>query len=353
MRFRNWKDCVVKKSISIAMAMRILNQTSSGILLVIGEDQKFLGIVTDGDIRRGLIDGVTPQTIIKNVMNFKPIVISPTANKSEISSLFMKHNVTTLPVVDSKILVGLETLFNIKTVSKISNTLMLMAGGFGKRLLPLTKNCPKPMLTFSGRPFLEITIEKFKDQGIEDILISTHYLAEKIQNHFGTGEKNGVSIRYVNEKEPCGTAGSLSLLKELNISYPIILVNSDILTNLKLAEILKKHHSSKADLTICVRKYYQKNPYGVLLTKNNKVIGVEEKPITISLVSAGIYIISKKAIEEIFKMKRTFLDMPDFIDLLIKKDFSVSFYEIDGYWRDIGTLEDLEIARDEYARGVI
>lgn len=353
MRLKNWNDCVVKKSISIEMAMRILNQTSSGILLVIGEDKNFLGIVTDGDIRRGLINGFTPDTTLNHVINSNPIVISSTVNKSKINALFMKHNITTLPVVDSKKLVGLETLFHIKDEPKISNTLMLMAGGFGKRLLPLTKNCPKPMLSFGRRPFLEIIIEKFKDQGFRDFLISTHYLAEKIQNHFGNGEKYGVSVRYVNEKEPGGTAGSLCLLKELSISYPIVLLNSDILTNLKLADVIKKHNDSKSDLTICVRKYYQKNPYGVLLTKNKKVIGIEEKPVNISLISSGIYIISKKAIEEILKMRCTSLDMPDFIDLLIKKDFSVSFFEIDCYWRDIGTFEDLETARDEYARGVI
>ena len=200
-----------------------------------------------------------------------------------------------------------------------------MAGGFGKRLFPLTKNTPKPMLKVKGVPILEKIILSLKKQGFQNFVLSVFYKSEMIQNHFGDGSRFNISISYIREKNPLGTAGSLGLIKKFKNTEPILVINGDILTHLDYKELVKSHYHSNSSATICVRSSSYKIPFGVVKVKENKLINIIEKPTETYLINAGIYIFEQKLLKHISAEKST--DMPDFIKKLIKLKKKINVFK--------------------------
>ena len=320
------------------------------IIIVTNENNIVKGTVTDGDIRRGLIKKTELSDEVSKIMNKKPLLIIQTIKKINYSK-YQKYNFP-IPIVNKK-KKFLKLYYKNSNLydDKILNTIILMAGGFGKRLKPITNSIPKPMIKIGDKPILEIIIKNLKKFGFKNFIISVHYKSEIITKYFDNGKKFGVSINYIHEKNPLGTAGVLNRVKKRKILYPIILMNSDVLTNVDFNSLIKYHNDNKNDLTICTKKYSVNIPYGVVQQHKNKVSKIVEKPNQIFDINAGIYVISKNAINKL--SSKSFINMDEFIQqlLIIKK--KVSIYPLHEYWLDIGKIDDFKQAKIDIESGII
>ncbi len=256
-----------------------------------------------------------------------------------------EHDVLFIPIVEEHKLVGLETLHSaLVTKPSYKNPVFIMAGGFGTRLRPLTDNCPKPMLKVGDKPILETLIKGFIKAGFHNFYISTHYMPEQIQQHFGDGSDLGVNISYVHENIPLGTGGALGLLPEdMPKDLPLLMINGDILTNVDFQRLLKFHMESDADATMCVREYDYQIPYGVINGEGSKITSMVEKPVQRFFVNAGIYVVSPQVIQSVEKNKK--IDMPTLLELHMEKRQKVLMFPIHEYWLDIGRIDDFNRAQ--------
>lgn len=322
-------------------AIKLLEQNNIGILLVVDKKKRLVGTITDGDIRRGLLRGYKLTDSIKLILNRKPRTVRESARKNSVSTLMKKYNILQIPVVDKfgKILDLLEKVENSND-NKIPNKIVFVVGGKGKRMLPLTKKTPKPMLKIKGVPILETLILKAKGEGFKNIILITRYLSKKIEKHFKNGSRFDLDISYVKEKKPLGTCGGIGLIKSI-IEEPIIVSNGDILSNLSYKKILNYHMEQKNDVTIVTKKLENKNPYGILkISKNNKVINLIEKPINNYFINAGIHIINPDVLDIIKPNK--FLDMTEFLLKVIKKEKKVGAFVLHENWLDISGDQNLK-----------
>ena len=303
------KRILIEEKMTVRSAMQVIDRAALRIGIVCDNDQRLLGTLSDGDIRRGLLGGINMDDLVTLVMNTEPQTALLGDSRERCLSIMEKFNILVLPVVDSdNRVVGLETLHQIIHRPKFDNPVFIMAGGFGTRLRPLTDNCPKPMLKVGDKPMLEHTIRRFADLGFTNFYISTHYLSHVIRDYFSDGSELGVKITYVHEDTPLGTGGALGLLPRDKIKQPIILMNGDILTNLDFTKMLKHHIESGCDATMCVREYEYQVPFGVVESKNDLISAMKEKPIHRYHVNAGIYVLSSETINSI--EKDTNIDMP-------------------------------------------
>ena len=267
----SWKDSVLSDKTSIRDAIALLENSKFGTLFVVNDDSQLLGTITDGDIRRSILKGNGLQDNILSTVNTSPIVAFQDYCKVEIENKLKKLSIQHIPILDSN-----ERLIGVVGHSKLNdkvydNPVFLMAGGFGTRLRPLTNETPKPMLHVGNRPILEVIILEFKKQGFWNFYISTHYLHEKIKNHFCDGEKLGVSIKYVYEDKPLGTAGALTLLPDKVKKLPMIVMNGDLLTKANFEKILDFHNKNNFSATACVREYDFQVPLGVVKSQSSKI----------------------------------------------------------------------------------
>jgi len=247
------------------------------------------------------------------------------------------------------VIVGLKLIENLLEKERLPNVALLMAGGFGKRLYPLTANCPKPMLKLGGKPILERILENCILAGFEKFFISTHYMPEVIMDYFESGEKWGVSIEYINEVEPMGTGGALSLLPKHVIIDTVLVINGDLLTNVSLGDFLLFHESSGADISVCVREYESQIPFGVLETSGHVIHRIVEKPKTKVNVNAGIYLIEPEVLNGIEESAK--FDMPELMSRCLDGKKAVHSYRIQEQWIDIGRMSDFERASGLYGNG--
>lgn len=336
---------------SVQEAINILNNGFRACILV-DEKRVISGIVTDGDVRRGLLKGIQLDSSVTKISNMKPFTINESQEESKIIDQLRKSNHVVAPVGDdSGRLVGLVKLEDIDTLHaeeeeiKHNTQVLIMAGGFGKRLRPLTNNIPKPMVKVQNKPILQLIIESFKRQGFINFAISVNYLADVIKNYFEDGKNFNINISYVEENEPLGTAGSLSLLDKS--SKNIIMINGDILTKINFKEVLNFHKKNKADITICSKQYVYQLPYGdIELDSNFNVQGVVEKPINQFIISAGAYVL-KSSIQDLIE-KNEYLDMPDLINRALKKNLKVKSFLIHEDWIDIGLPSNLQEANKNF-----
>jgi NDP-sugar pyrophosphorylase family protein len=237
---------------------------------------------------------------------------------------------------------GLETLGSLSEKPSFDNPVFLMAGGFGKRLHPLTLQTPKPLLKVGNKPILEMILESFIEAGFHNFYISTFYEAEQLKNHFGDGDKWNVSINYIDENHPLGTAGSLGLLPPDLPDHPLIMMNGDLLTRVDYAKLLQYHDESKGDATICVREYDFQVPFGVVKGNGIKVEEIQEKPIYSFFVNAGIYVLEPDFYKNLGNAD--YLDMPDLLQHRLADGAVINMYPIHEYWLDIGRMEDFKQA---------
>lgn len=340
------KALTVAPDASLRAAIEAIDRSKRQIALVVEGDGTLVATVTDGDVRRGILRGVDLDGPVGQVMHRNPTTITQGAPDAETRRLIRDRKLQHVPVLDDAgRLVGLATVQDLFGVTPIDTRIVLMAGGLGTRLRPLTETVPKPMLPVGGKPILEQIIGRFADQGFWRISISVNYRAEMVRDHFGSGEGMGVEIDYIEEEQAMGTAGALSLLSDPP-DAPFIVMNGDVLVALQFPELLAFHREKSATGTLVVREYEQQVPYGVVRSSEGLMTGIEEKPVERYFVNAGIYVLSPEALRRL--TPGVPLDMPDLLSAIVEDRQNVGVFPLRDYWRDIGRLADLEAARSEF-----
>ncbi len=339
---------ILKRNQTLKEAMEVLNKTKLHICFVVSDNGQLIGSLTDGDVRRGFLSGATLESTVSDYMNPAPKMIPEGLAIEEVVKNMNTWGVRQLPVVnDEGIIIRVETVEGVMDLFQKSNRVILMAGGFGKRLSPLTDHIPKPLLHVDGVPILEHILRRFKELGFYRFTISVNYKADMIINHFGDGSQLGLEIDYLRENKPLGTCGALSLLKE-KPTEPFFVMNGDLLTRANFSIILEYHKSQKSFATMCVREHSFEVPYGVVKSDGNKIISIEEKPKENTFINAGIYVLSPEALDYIDA--NNYLDMPTLFMNLAKKKENVLSCVLRDYWLDIGRMEDFHRAQTDYEK---
>lgn len=346
----DWKRLVIHPDMALGTAIATVDQGGRQIALVSDSAGRLIGTLADGDIRRAILSGTSLETRCELVMNPHPTTALRSAGKETFLKLMRRGSFHQLPLVDQEgVLAGLVTIDELIGSESRPNWVVLMAGGLGSRLYPLTENCPKPLLKVGGAPILENILMALAGQGFSKFFIAVNYKAEMIVDYFGDGSRWGVEIEYLHENDRMGTAGALSLLPALP-EAPVLVMNGDLLTQADFAEILNFHELSDTAATMAVREFEYQIPYGVVDVDNTLITKIEEKPTYKYLVAAGIYVLSPESIQCI--PKGIFYDMPTLFGDLRASGTNTSAYPFRDYWLDIGRLDEYERAQREWSVGV-
>jgi dTDP-glucose pyrophosphorylase/CBS domain-containing protein len=337
-------------SASIAEAIAQLDKAGTGALVLCSADRMLVGLLTDGDIRRAILRGVSLETACENIASLEPLTINSSICATEALELMVKNDINHLPVVDAA---GRVIKFLLRrNLAQRWNTVLsavIMAGGYGKRLFPLTEQLPKPMLPVGDRPILEHTIQQLRRSGIRDISLTTHYLPESIVQYFGDGSAFGVQLTYLKEDYPLGTAGGVKLMKRPD--NPFLVINGDIITGVPFQEMVNFHRKHHALLTVGVRKYDVEVPFGVVELDEVHVNQIREKPSFNLFINAGAYLLEPEVCDFIPSGRR--FDMTELIERLIEAEKVVVGFPIMEYWLDIGRHEDYAKAQEDVRNGVL
>ncbi|MGE5396104.1 MAG: nucleotidyltransferase family protein [Chitinophagales bacterium] len=341
-----WKETLIAPEIPILQAIELLDRTALQIALVVNAEGRLMGTVTDGDIRRAILKNLSLDQPVANIMNTNPSFVYREKSR-ENAILHMKNKkIRQVPVLDEDHrVIGLEITDDLFNPPARENWVILMAGGFGKRLQPLTDGCPKPLLKVGDKPLLETILESFIEQGFKNFYISVNYKAEMIINHFGDGSHWEVNISYLREKKPLGTVGSLGLLPA-KPDKPVLLMNGDILTRMNFGQLLDFHLKSLTAATICVKEHYHQIPYGVVSIEKNRLQQIYEKPRQRFFVNAGLYVLSPEVLDHVFS--DVCLDITDLFRMLLEKKKEIAVFPIREYWIDIGRFDDYERANNDF-----
>ena len=323
-------------------AIRAIDEGEHQIALVVDENGHLEGIVTDGDVRRALLRGVSLDGPVIEVMNTNPTTAPADERRSAILATLRTRRIVQVPLVEEDgLVVGVETIGHFLSQDSHPNTVVLMAGGRGNRLQPLTDDCPKPMLPIGGKPLLETIVDNFVQSGFRKFLLSVNYRSDVIRQHFGDGSSWGADISYIEEDKQLGTVGNRP-------EHPLIVMNGDLLTKINIEHLLSFHYDQGASATMCVREHNLEIPYGVVKFSEHKLSEVREKPSFKMFVNAGIYVIEPDALDHI--PEDQFFDAPQLFTKLIELGRETCVFPIREYWADIGRLDDLENARDVYPK---
>jgi dTDP-glucose pyrophosphorylase len=339
----HWKNTLVSPETTMAETISVIDKAAMQFALVVDNNNKLLGIVTDGDIRRALLRHQEMNSPIDTVMNKSPSVAKKGLSRSRLLHLMNSKGLLAIPIIEDDVLIDVQTLQKIVNRSHYDNPVFIMAGGFGTRLKPLTDNCPKPLLKLGGKPILETIIENFIASGFHRFYISTHYLPEQIEAYFGNGSDWGVEISYVHEENPLGTAGALGLLPKDITNLPIIMMNGDLLTKVDFELLLNFHTEQQGIATMCVTEYEYQVPYGVVTLQDHQLESMIEKPLQKYFVNAGIYIVTPELIKQV--KENQIIDMPALLENEIAKGEKVSVFPVHEYWLDIGKFNDFSQAQ--------
>jgi dTDP-glucose pyrophosphorylase len=323
-----------------------MEQNELRIVLVTDEKRVLRGIVTDGDIRRAILSGVSLEDPVTAVMTNEPTVVQPHKDRKAVLALMREKNLLHVPVVDEAgRVVGLEVIDHIVGPESRPNPVVLMAGGLGTRLRPLTSDCPKPLLKVGGKPILETILDNLVSVGFDRFFISVNYKSEMIEEYFGDGTRWGIDIQYLYEEKRLGTAGPLSLLPDVP-DCPLLVMNGDLLTNLPFGRVLDYHQDRNVLGTMCVRDHDMQVPFGVVQMEDERITDIEEKPVYSYFVNAGVYVLDPQALS--YVPHDTFFDMPDLFKRLIGEQRGAATFPIQEYWMDIGHREDFQQAQNEF-----
>lgn len=340
---------------TVREVIRCIDDNTKGIALVVDQERQLLGTVTDGDIRRAILAGVNLDLPIEALLEQRVAPVRPEGltapmgtPRIELIRLMNQYSIRHIPLIDErKRVVDIALYSNLVKDKELPVTVMVMAGGYGTRLRPLTEELPKPMLPVGQKPILELIIKRLRKAGIRHVNISTHYKGEKISEHFGDGSVFDVNLRYIKEDSPLGTAGALSLMK--SPKEPILVINGDVLTKVDFRAMFEFHQEHKADMTVAVQRYDVQISYGVVETEGFLVKKVTEKPKHLYLVNAGMYLLEPHVLNLIPKGKQ--FDMTDLIQKLIDGDRPVVSFPVREYWLDIGNHKDYKQAQHDIKRG--
>jgi len=340
-----WKDIAIKSSATIHDAISIIDKGSMQIAIVTEESGYLLGTITDGDIRRALLKGISLDKPVDEIMNKSPITLPVSATHSEIHNAMKEKKIHQMILVNEGVVQNVVSIDDYLESKCRNNKVILMAGGLGTRLMPLTEDCPKPLIKVGNSPILETVIRNFQQQGFNDIIISVNYKGDMIKEFCGDGSRLGVNISYVNENKRLGTAGALSLIED-ELDAPVIVMNADLLTRIDFKHFIDFHNMDNSQATMAVREYNFEVPYGVVKTDGAKLKSIVEKPQQSFFVNAGIYVLNP----EVFNVipKDEFFDMPQLFNRLIENDKNVSVFPLREYWIDIGRAQELERANNDY-----
>ena len=332
--------------------MRRINEAAQGIVLVVDPEGRLLDTVTDGDLRRAVLAGANLHKSIAELRSQKhnPFTMPVGTPRTELARLMRERKVRHVPLVDDEgrvvDMVQLSDFLSDQS-SNLGLSAVVMAGGYGSRLRPLTNEIPKPMLPLGDKPLVEHTIDNLRRYGVQQVYMATHYKPEAFSNHFGDGRAFGVQIDYIHEEQPLGTAGVLSAIPKGD--DPLLVINGDIVTEVSYGAMLLFHQENGAEMTVGVRQYEFCVPYGVMEMEGAKVLGVEEKPTHSFFVNAGIYLLERSAAQHV--PPGCSFDMPQLIETLVSLEKKVIGFPISEYWLDIGRLSDYEKARSDAQAG--
>jgi dTDP-glucose pyrophosphorylase/CBS domain-containing protein len=327
---------------SIRDAIAAIDRTGKGIALVVESDRRLRATVTDGDVRRAMLSGLPLDAKLADLVKARgerpaPAVAHVGASEADLVALMERAHVRQVPLLDDDgIVVGVVVFDDLVDVPPLRA--VVMAGGFGRRLAPLTEEVPKPMLPLGNRPILEHIVNQLRDAGITQVNVTTNYLREVIEQYFGDGERFGVEIAYVPEEQPLGTAGALGLVEG---EGPLLVMNADLLTRVDFRAMHQFHDEHDADMTVAVRPYDVTVPFGLVQLDDANVTAIDEKPLLRGFVNAGIYLVEAQA-RLVEPGER--LDMPELIARLIGAGRRVVGFPLREYWLDIGRLADYEQA---------
>jgi dTDP-glucose pyrophosphorylase len=339
------KHFFIEPDSTLRRAMQIINDTAKGIALIVDNERRLQGVVTDGDIRRALLKGATLDAAVNDWMMRQPITCTTVAGSQEISTVMNLHSVRQLPILDE---VGRVVDLRLAGEPSLAPTLpvkaVIMAGGFGERLRPLTDSVPKPLLRVGNRPILEIILGLLREWGVREVCLAVNYKADMIESYFQDGSQWDMSIRYLHEPKRLGTIGALSLITD-EIDRPVLVMNGDILTRLDFRKMYRAHCDSSALMTVGVRRYDLQVPFGVLNIDGTRVTSLAEKPVLEFFVNAGIYLLEPAAVRCI--PRDTQFDATDLIATLLNDHQPIHSYSIHEYWLDIGQLPDYERANQD------
>lgn len=336
----------ISPTTDIKDAMETIDKGAKGIALVIDEDSRLLGTITDGDIRRAIIRGNSLNDPVKSIMNDNFIFVSQNYSQKLVETIFLTKDINQLPVLDDNMRVVNVIFYHdfFKKASK-ENWAMIMAGGLGTRLASLTRDIPKPMLRVGPKPIIETIIEQLKNYGYKKIILSLNYKADIIKDYFQDGSNFGVEINYVSEKKRLGTAGAIRLAKQY-LDKPFFVLNGDILTKLNFEQFMQYHVKQNNSITIGTKKYEMTIPYGVVDIKDESVVSLKEKPGMGFFVSGGMYCLNPDTIDYI--PEDEYYDITQLIDAYLNDKRKVGSFPITEYWMDIGHLEDFYQANADY-----
>jgi len=342
---QNWLKTIILSNKTIKDVIEILEYGGLRIALVVGDDNSLKGTVTDGDVRRALINDMSLDGLVSEIMNSNPVIAKTSDSREKLLIKMKSESILHMPIVNEHgKLCGLETLQQLIQTPSYDNPVFLMAGGLGSRLQPLTLDTPKPLLNVGSKPILETILEQFITAGFHNFFISTNFKSEMIQKHFGDGSSWSVSIQYINEEKPLGTAGALGLLPDNLPNLPIIIMNGDLLTKVDFQLLLSFHNEHDGIATMCVREYEYQVPYGVVDIEESQIKNIIEKPMHKFFVNAGIYVLDKTLIKKINGKSK--MDMPDFLLKYVDKPF-IKAFPVHEYWLDIGHMNEYQLANQD------
>lgn len=339
---------VINVSATIKDAALKLEKAEAKIVFVVDDHRRLIGSITDGDFRRGMLRSLPLSVSVEKIMNKNPISLKEGASKGQVLRALGSHRICHIGVTDiNRRLVGFKSSQSFSDLGSLQNAVLVMAGGEGQRLRPLTETCPKPMLKVGGRPLLETTLLNCVKQGLTRFYFSVNYRGKQIRDYFGDGSHWGVSIAYVEEEKKLGTAGVLSRLSLPN-ALPLLVINGDILTNADFPSILRFHGENDSKATMAVREYEMQVPYGVVETDTLNITDLREKPVQRFFVNAGIYVLDADVINMVPGDR--FYDMPNLFEAVRDQELATLAYPLHEYWRDIGHLDDFNRANYEYEK---
>lgn len=342
----HWKKALLSPTALIVDAIKVLSDASLGIVLVSDSDFHLLGTITDGDIRRGLLRGLTIESEVSEVINRAPITVSKNTSREDISKTMSKNRINQIPIIEENSkLVGMYLWRDLNISVARNNIFVIMAGGRGTRLLPRTEKTPKPMLLVGGKPMLERIILRAKAEGFERFILTIHHLGNVIEEYFGDGRSLDVEISYVRESVPLGTAGALKLISP-KPQEPIVVTNGDVITDIKYGDILDFHIENEAAATMAVRVHESQNPFGVVKTNGIEISGYEEKPISRSLINAGVYVVNPSTIDLLSGYNK--VDMPALFELTHLHRMKSIVFPLHENWLDLGSPIDLAQAESKF-----
>jgi dTDP-glucose pyrophosphorylase len=328
------KKIIIFHNSTILEVINNLNASGLKIVLVVDKNKKFMGIINDGDIRRSFSNGYDVNSPITDIVNKRAFVVKNILDLNNFSSKEL-NEFSHIPIIKNKKIYGLHVKnFESNIVQKNNKeNVVIMAGGYGKRLGLLTKQCPKALLKFNNKPLLQYILEHLRRSSFNNIYISIFFLKKIIKNFIRNNDSFSLKIKFLEEKKPLGTLGSIRLIKK--ISNDFILMNCDVLSDIDLNEFIKFHKKKKSLLTIATKQFQYKNPYGVIVSRDNKFVSFKEKPEINFSINAGIYVLNKKIITIMNKLNIN--NIEDLIITLKKKKYKIFTYSLIESWRDFGS----------------